>query len=88
MKIEFKTSFERDIKKIIDNEILSLIESAIENVENAKDTREINNFRKLTGYKTYYRIKVKDYRIGLNIIDNTIYFVRFLHRKDIYKVFP
>lgn len=43
---------------------------------------------KLEGYKIAYRIKLGDYRIGVFIEDETIEFVRFVHRKDIYKKFP
>lgn len=88
MKTIFKSSFQRDIKKIIDADLLFLIAEAIKNVDNAKNTNEIDNLKKLVGYKTYSRIKIKDYRIGLNIEDDIVYFVRFLHRKDIYKFFP
>jgi len=88
MKTEFKTSFGRDIKKITDKNLLLLVEETIVNVEKAVNIKEIDNLKKLIGYKTFYRIKVNDYRIGLNIIENTVFFVRFLHRKDIYKSFP
>jgi mRNA interferase RelE/StbE len=57
-------------------------------VEKAKSLNEINNRRKLIGYPNYHRIKIGDFRIGICINDDTVYFVRFLHRKDIYKVFP
>jgi mRNA interferase RelE/StbE len=36
----------------------------------------------------YYRIRLGDYRVGLKIENNTVCFVRFLHRKDIYRYFP
>ncbi len=88
MKIEFKSSFSKDIKKINDKNILLLIYKAINNVESVSNTKEIANIKKLIGYKTYYRIKIKDFRIGLNIENNIVFFVCFLHRKDIYKYFP
>lgn len=88
MIVGFKSSFVRDIKKINDKQILSLIEKAISNVENATDLKKIDNIKKLTGYKSYYRIRIKDYRLGVCIENDTVYFVRFCHRKEIYKVFP
>lgn len=88
MKVDFKTSFLRDIKKVKDTDLLKSIDTAIQNAENAVNVNEIKNIKKLTGYKTYFRIKINDFRIGLNIENETITFVRFLHRKNIYKFFP
>jgi len=50
--------------------------------------KAINSIKKLKGYKNHYRIWTGDYRAGLIIDGNTAEFIRFLHRKDIYKRFP
>ena len=43
----------------------------------------------MKGFKNFYRIKSGDYRLGFELINNdTIYFIAFAHRKDIYKKFP
>ncbi len=88
MNTDFKSSFLRDIKKISDKNILNAIEKIIENVETAKDIRELNNLKKIKGYSNFYRLKIDDFRLGVSFENNTITFVRFLHRKDIYKFFP
>jgi mRNA interferase RelE/StbE len=46
--------------------------------------------QKLTGYKTFYKIRVGDYRIGLHIDAESeiVEFQRVLHRRDIYRNFP
>ena len=61
---------------------------AIENVEAATRKTEIKNLKKLTGYKHAYRIKIRDYRIGVYIEKDVVEFARVNHRKDIYKIFP
>ena len=33
-------------------------------------------------------LRIKDYRIGLYFNEETLYLVRILHRKEIYKFFP
>jgi mRNA interferase RelE/StbE len=44
---------------------------------------------KLTGYKKYYKIRLGDYRIGLEKINSTkIRLIIIANRKDIYKIFP
>ena len=55
---------------------------------NANNMNEIANVKKLTGYQNYYTIKVSDYRIGFEYKNNSVRFLTFLHRKDIYKKFP
>ena len=64
------------------------IEKAIIQVEKVKTTIDINQLKKLKGYKSAFRIKVGDYRIGLFIENDVIEFARILHRKDIYNLFP
>jgi mRNA interferase RelE/StbE len=49
---------------------------------------EIPHLKKLQGFKSVYRIRIGDYRIGIFIDGNTVQFVRVLNRKDIYKYFP
>jgi mRNA interferase RelE/StbE len=88
MKTAFKSSFLRAIKKIRDEQIKSDIADVIENVEKAIGIRNITNIKKLKGYKDCYRVRISDYRIGLKIINNVVFFVDIDHRKDIYKHFP
>ncbi|MGI8952418.1 MAG: type II toxin-antitoxin system RelE family toxin [Chitinophagaceae bacterium] len=66
----------------------SSIEDVIAEVEQANTINFIGNLKKLKGYKEYYRIRVGNYRIGLQIQNDVVTFAAFLHRKDIYKKFP
>ncbi|MCA9917044.1 MAG: type II toxin-antitoxin system RelE/ParE family toxin [Anaerolineales bacterium] len=42
----------------------------------------------MQGYESYFRIRLGDYRIGIEVENQTVIFVRILHRKDIYRRFP
>jgi mRNA interferase RelE/StbE len=44
----------------------------------------------LVGYKSFYKIRVGSYRIGLQIDTEThlVEFMRVLHRREIYRKFP
>ncbi len=88
MNVQFKKSFLKEIKKITNKKLKDLIYDCIINVETAETSRSIKNLKKLVGFNDYYRIKIGDYRIGLQIINNDVYFVVFEHRKEIYKSFP
>ena len=88
MQIVFQSKFSKDLSKINQPKVLADIEKAIIQVENVKTTIDINQLKKLKGYKSAFRIKVGDYRIGLFIENDVIEFARILHRKDIYNLFP
>jgi mRNA interferase RelE/StbE len=88
MKTAFKESFLKAILKIKDHKLKSEIAAVISFTETAEDFRKIPNLKKLHGQGKYYRIKVGDYRIGLKLVDDVLYFVDLAHRKDIYKHFP
>ena len=89
MNIEFKKSFAGDLKKKAQQiKLRSRIQEIIQEVDNAESLYEIKNLKKLKAEDDYYRIRIGDYRIGLKIKDGTVIFVRFLHRKEIYRYFP
>jgi len=88
LKVEFKASFTRDLRKIKDISIKKQVSQVIEFVEKAHNFPEIQNLKKVVGADTYYRIRIGDYRVGVIIEGETVIFVRFLHRKDIYRYFP
>jgi mRNA interferase RelE/StbE len=88
MKTDFKKSFLKDLQKLTNQKLKSNILQTILQVEESGSIGEIRNLKKLAGFDAYYRIRVNDYRIGLKIENDTVYFVVFEHRKDIYKTFP
>ncbi len=88
MKVVFEKKFLKDIVAIDNKRTKSVGEKIIEQAEKVENLNEISTLKKLKGYKNAYRIRVGDYRIGICIEQDTIEFVRFLHRKDIYKYFP
>ena len=88
MTLGFRTSFTRDLRRVRDRSLLKRVKQTIEEVEAAVRVLDIKNLKKLRTEGRYYRIKLGDYRIGLLIEDNTIVFVRLLHRSEINRYFP
>ena len=88
MKALFEKSFGRDLKKVKDKRLLAQVQEIIEQVKSASSMGEISNLKKLQGYETYYRIRVGNYRIGIEVMEGRVIFVCLLHRKDIYRYFP
>ena len=89
MNLEFDKSFAKNLEKIKDKSIQKKLIKIIELVENANSISEIANTKKLVGYFSYYRIKLGNYRIGFEKMDeSTIRFIIICHRKDIYTKIP
>ncbi len=87
MKTVFKRSFIKDLRSV-DKPLRLRVQQVIEEVEAAESLRAIGNVTKMTSRGPYYRIRVGDYRVGVSLRDGAVTFVRFLHRKDIYRYFP
>ena len=68
MKIRFEASFEKDLEKVKNKKLLKRVKAVIDEVKKAKDLSEIRNSSKLRGYKTFYRIRIGDHRIGLDVV--------------------
>lgn len=82
MKVEFRKSFEKDLGKIRDEELLMRVKAVIEEVENADSLLDISNIKKLKADGDYYRIRIGDYRVGLTQ-DEGPSFVSYTVRKCI-----
>jgi mRNA interferase RelE/StbE len=88
VKVEFRRSFEKDIGKIRDADLLERIKLTIEEVEATESLLDLSNVKKLNADGDLYRIRVGDYRIGLACEDDIVIFIRFLHRREMYRYFP
>ena len=88
MIVTFRKSFEKDLNKLRDVDLLQKIKAIIEEAEAAVNFVDINNLKKLKADGNYYRIRVGNYRIGLILDKTEIVFVRVLHRKEMYRYFP
>ena len=88
MKVDFKKTFLKELEKLKNKSLKNSIYNSIIQVELAESISEIKNIKKLAGFEMHYRLRVGDYRIGLKLENDTVNFVIFEHRKDIYKTFP
>ncbi len=88
MKVSFRSSFHRDLKKIKDNMILQKVKNYIYRAEEASSLAEMIHVKKISGNRGFYRIRVNEYRIGIFVSAEEIEFVRCLHRREVYKFFP
>ncbi|QTA79199.1 Toxin-antitoxin system, toxin component, RelE/ParE-like [Desulfonema limicola] len=89
MNLLFGKQFSRDLDNIChDAKIKKRLMELIGSIKEAESLADLKNVRKIEGYSGYFRIRLGDYRLGIKIIGNQIELLRFLHRKDIYRIFP
>ncbi len=89
MKTTFLRSFAKDLKAHErEKKLLDRVQEVILEVEAVETILAIKNLKKLKAEGSFYRIRLGNYRIGLIIENETVTFVRFLHRREIYRYFP
>ena len=88
MNIEFLKSFSKDLDHLQVKSIKQSLLRVIDSIESAESLAGFPNLKKLKGHKSAYRIRVGDYRLGLFYENSLVSLARFVHRKDIYKLFP
>jgi mRNA interferase RelE/StbE len=88
MNVEFRNSFTKDLKGLSDKSLLKRIKNLIERIEQAESLRDVANLKKLNAGENYFRLRIGEYRLGFVLEKEKVIFVRFLHRKEIYKFFP
>ncbi len=89
MKLLYGKQFSRDLDSIQhDAKTKKRLMELISSIRNAESPHDLKNIKKIEGYSDYYRIRTGNYRLGIKITENRVELIRFLHRKDIYRMFP
>jgi len=89
MTVEFDKSFERSLRKLNDRTLKEKLMQVILKLEETDNLASVTNIKKLTGFKEYYRVRIGDYRLGIEALSrDKIRLIVIAHRKDIYSVFP
>ena len=88
MQVEYDSRFARDLRRVNNKNLLRKIQSKTEDLEAASSLRDITGVKKLQSADNSYRIRIWDYRLGMELTANKVELVRFLHRRDFYRSFP
>jgi mRNA-degrading endonuclease RelE of RelBE toxin-antitoxin system len=54
----------------------------------AGSLRDITHVKPMKGYPGRYRVRIGNYRIGIEVQGNTVEMMRVLPRRDFYRYFP
>jgi mRNA interferase RelE/StbE len=88
IEVEFLSKFSKDLDYINQKSVKTNVVKLVALMESVNSLDNIPNLKKLVGFKSAYRVRIGDYRIGFFYENNKVLFARIAHRKDIYKVFP
>ena len=88
MDIRVNRKFLRELALLPARERARIEKFLFEEVATYANLQQIPNIGKLQGYNNYFKIRFGNYRAGVKFENNTLFFERLLHRKDIYKFFP
>ena len=88
MRYSYTRLFVKQVSKIKDKQLLAALKASIEEIEGAIALGALPKVKKLAGYKDYYRLRLQDYRIGIQLVDDTAIIACIYHRKEIYRYFP
>jgi mRNA interferase RelE/StbE len=79
----------KDLKKLKKQAVYQQIYNLVfTSLLEAQSLQDLPNIKALVGTTNQYRIRVGDYRIGLELSEDMLEVVRVLHRKEFYRYFP
>jgi mRNA interferase RelE/StbE len=89
VEVTYRQSFLKDLKNLRGTAVYSRVyELAFEVLTELESSQEIPNIKALKGYPDRYRIRIGDYRVGIELSGNSVELVRVLHRREFYRYFP
>ena len=88
-RIQYTRTFLKELSRL-PKPVRERVEQIAFGVDILSDPFLDGKVQKLSGFQTYYKLRIGQYRIGLKIEleKQTIEFQRVLHRREIYRKFP
>ncbi len=89
MEVQYREAFLKDLKQLKSSTSYERIyELAFTTLEAINTLEEISNIKAMRGSAGRYRIRIGDYRIGIEVNGDIIEVLRVLHRREFYRYFP
>jgi mRNA-degrading endonuclease RelE of RelBE toxin-antitoxin system len=80
LEVQYRQLFLRDLKKLKKQSVYQqIVELAFEILPNTEDLRSLSNVKALKGYPNQYRIRIGDYRVGIEVNRGKVEMMRVLH---------
>ncbi len=89
MKVQYRQAFLKDLKKLKGQPTYDKIfELAFITLPQIAQLRDVANVKAMRGYPHRYRIRVGNYRVGMEVHGDNVEMMRVLHRREFYRYFP
>jgi mRNA interferase RelE/StbE len=89
LDVQYREQFLKDLKKLKKQPIYrQVLELTFTTLPQAESLQAIANVKAMAGYPGRYRIRIGDYRVGIEVQDQTLEIIRVMHRRDFYRYFP
>jgi len=89
LEVQYREAFLKDLKQLKSSTSYERIyELAFTTLEAINTLEEISNIKAMRGSAGRYRIRIGDYRIGIEVNGDIIEVLRVLHRREFYRYFP
>ena len=89
MKLKASPRFRRDMRRVKDRALRRAVQRKIDELRSAASIHDVSSVRRLrSSGGNAYRIRIRDYRLGLKVEDDTAVLAEFDHRSDFYRRFP
>lgn len=89
MDVLYRKAFLKDLKKLKNRPAYDRIfQFAFSDLPKSKTLKDMTGVKAMSGYPNRYRIRIGDYRIGVEHSGDNIELVRVIHRRDFYRYFP
>jgi mRNA interferase RelE/StbE len=89
LEVQYRQAFLKDLKQLKSSTSYQRIyELAFTTLETINTLEEIPDIKAMGGYAGRYRIRIGDYRIGIEVNGDVIEVMRVLHRREFYRYFP
>ena len=88
MEVRFHNQFNRDLRRLRNPALATQVEQVIEDLKAAHSIRDVGGASRMTSEGEHYRIRIREYRLGITMDGGTAVLRRFLPRGEIYRYFP
>ena len=88
MEIRRERRFARDLRRVRSDQIQRRVRRKLEEMEAAPSLAQVRGVKKIADSENHYRVRVGDYRIGLEMDGEIAILQRFGARDGFYRGFP
>ncbi len=89
MEVQYRKQFLKDLKKLQSGHVYErIVQLVFTDLPNTQLLKEIAGVKAMKGYPNRYRIRIGNYRVGIEVHGENAEVMRVLHRGEFYRYFP